>query len=59
MYILTDQKCIHCGATYNIVSRFHFRSVNFPWTPFCSKKCDDEHKRNAKNKAGNPRHSVD
>jgi hypothetical protein len=42
-YILTDQKCKNCGGIYDIVSnRAHFRSAAFPWTPFCSKKCEEE-----------------
>ena len=49
MYILENQTCLNCGEKYDIVSKHHFRSSAFPWSPCCSKKCEEEY---AKKRAG-------
>lgn len=46
-YILENQKCKQCGGNFSIISRHHFESPAFPWRPFCSDVCEDEHKASA------------
>lgn len=45
MFILDNQKCKNCGGSYSIVSHSHFKSQSFPWTPFCSKQCEEEFRK--------------